>query len=292
VGTCTPTTQAGCTSPGTWSGAGTNCLPNRCFLPNFVLVLAGTFLMGSPVGEPGRVSDETQHTVVLTDSLYVCKHEVTQSEWRSVMGWNESAYPGDNRPVEEVTWFDAVTYCNDLSSRDGYDAVYAITGVTSSGNHITAATVTLIPNANGYRLLTEAEWEYTCRATSISAFCNGGVTNVGLNCSPLDPNLDAVGWYCGNSSNTTHDVEGKSANLWGLKDMHCNVQEWCWDWYAAAYPSGPVSDPVGPASGSYRVLRGGSLLSYARNSRSAVRIGNVPSRRYYNIGLRVAKAAP
>lgn len=257
-----------------------------------MLVLAGTFLMGSPVGEPGRVSDETQHTVVLTDSLYVCKHEVTQSEWRSVMGWNESAYPGDNRPVEEVTWFDAVTYCNDLSSRDGYDAVYAITGVTSSGNHITAATVTLIPNANGYRLLTEAEWEYTCRATSISAFCNGGVTNVGLNCSPLDPNLDAVGWYCGNSSNTTHDVEGKSANLWGLKDMHCNVQEWCWDWYAAAYPSGPVSDPVGPASGSYRVLRGGSLLSYARNSRSAVRIGNVPSRRYYNIGLRVAKAAP
>jgi formylglycine-generating enzyme required for sulfatase activity len=254
-----------------------------------VLVPAGTFTMGSPVGEPGRVSDETQHSVTLTDSVFVCTHEVRQSEWQSVMGWNESWFLGSDRPVEEVTWFDAAQYCNSLSARDGYSAAYAITGVVHGGNHITDATVTLVPSANGYRLLTEAEWEYACRASSSAAFCNGAITV--LSCG-VDPNLTLVGWYCGNASGATHDVEGKGANAWGLKDMHGNVQEWCWDWYAG-YPSGPVSDPVGPASGSYRVLRGGSWLAYSQGCRSALRIGgNVPSRRYYNIGLRVAKAAP
>ena len=244
--------------------------------------------MGSPAAEPGRVSDETQHAVTLTQPVYVCKHEVTQAEWQSVMGWNGSVFLGANRPVEEVTWFDAVKFCNNLSLRDGYTSVYAITNVTSSGDHITGATVTLIPGANGYRLPTEAEWEYACRATSTTAFCNGGLTV--LACG-VDPNLAAVGWYCGNSSWVSHDVEGKSANLWGLMDMHANVQEWCWDWYAA-YPSGSVTDPGGPASGTNRILRGGSWLSNSQYARSAVRIGNVPSRRDYNIGLRLAKAAP
>ena len=274
-------------------GADTNCLPSLCFLPDFVLVPAGSFTMGSPPEEPGRVSDENQHTVTLTDSLYVCRHEVRQAEWDSVMGWNESTFQGPDRPVEQVTWFDAVKFCNNLSSRDGYTPVYAITGVAFTGNHIRDAAVQLNASANGYRLLTEAEWEYACRATSTTAFCDGGVTNVSTtDCLPPDLNLDPVGWYCGNASNRTHDVGGKGANRWGLKDMHGNVQEWCWDWWAASYLSGSLSDPVGPDSGQYRILRGGSYLSYALNGRSAVRIGNVPWRRSFNIGLRVAKAAP
>jgi formylglycine-generating enzyme required for sulfatase activity len=244
--------------------------------------------MGSPEGEPGHFSNETQHSVTLTDSLYVCRHEVTQSEWLSVMEVNDSWFQGSDRPVEEVTWFDAVQFCNSLSGRDGYNAAYRISDIVTSGNHIIEATVTLATHANGYRLLTEAEWEYACRASSTTAFCNGGIT--GLACND-EPNLTQVGWYCGNAAAATHDVEGKSANAWGLKDMHGNVQEWVWDWYAA-YPAGPVTDPAGPDTGSQRIQRGGSWLSSSQSCRSAVRTGNVPGSRDKNVGLRLAKSVP
>jgi formylglycine-generating enzyme required for sulfatase activity len=233
-----------------------------------VLSPAGTFIMGSPTSEPGRYNDETQHEVTLTKAIYVSTYEVTQSEWQAVMGWNESFIQGAAKPVETLTWYDAVSYCNQRSTLDGYAPVYTIAGATYSGNHITSATVTWNQAANGYRLLTEAEWEYACRATSTTAFCNGAITNIA--CSPLDPNLDLVGWYCGNASSVTHDVGGKTANFWGLKDMHGNVWEWCWDWYGT-YPAGPLTDPTGPASGSYRVIRGGGWYDSAQNCRSANR---------------------
>jgi formylglycine-generating enzyme required for sulfatase activity len=160
---------------------------------------------------------------------------------------------------------------------------------TYIGNHISIATVTWNQAANGYRLLTEAEWEYACRATSTTAFCNGSITRPF--CSPLDPNLDQVGWYCGNASSATHDVGSKTANAWGLKDMHGNVWEYCWDLYGD-YPAGPLTDPTGPVSGFNRVIRGGSWTADPRYCRSA--------RRYYtftpgdwpgNFGLRVARTA-
>ena len=289
-GACTITTQGACAF--TWLGAGVACNTVTCPVPpltGIVLVPAGTFIMGSPTGEPGRYSNETQHEVTLTKAIYVSTHEVTQSEWQVVMGWNTSYFSGVNRPVETLTWYDAVSYCNQRSTLDGFAPAYTITGATYIGNHITGATVTWNQAANGYRLLTEAEWEYAARATSTTAFCNGAITNI--ICSPLDPNLGQVGWYCGNASSTTHDVGGKMANAWGLKDMHGNVWEWCWDSYGI-YPTGPVTDPTGPAFGSARVVRGGSWGNDARYCRSACRNIITPDDMYYGFGLRLSRTAP
>ncbi|MFH1834058.1 MAG: SUMF1/EgtB/PvdO family nonheme iron enzyme, partial [bacterium] len=143
TGACTITTQAACMF--TWLGVGVACNTVTCPVPppaGMVLIPAGTFTMGSPTDEPGRYSDETQHEVTLTHAIYVSTYEVTQSEWQAVMGWNESYFPGANRPVETVTWYDAVSYCNQRSTGEGLSAAYTITGATYSGNHITGATVT------------------------------------------------------------------------------------------------------------------------------------------------------
>lgn len=290
AGTCTVTTQAACISPSTWLGAGTSCSPNPCTAPpGMVRISAGTFTMGSPTGEPGRWSDETQHQVTLTKAIYVSTYEVTQPEWQSVMGWNESYFPGTGKPVQTVTWYDAVSYCNQRSGRDGYTPAYAITGATMDGNHVTNATVTWNQAANGYRLLTEAEWEYACRATSPTAFCNGPITNLANECGD-DPGLDLVGWYCGNASFTTHDCGGKTANAWGLKDMHGNVWEWCWDWYGDY--TGDATDPLGPPSGSFRVFRGGDWDREARFCRSAYRNCIYPDYHGDDTGLRLARTSP
>jgi formylglycine-generating enzyme required for sulfatase activity len=211
------------------------------------------------------------------------------------MGWEDSRFQGTGKPVEQVTWYDAVSYCNQRSTREGCIPVCTITGVTMDGSHITYATVTWNQAANGYRLLTEAEWEYACRATSTTAFCSGAITDT--YCSPLDPNLDHVGWYCGNASDTTHDCGGKTANAWGLKDMHGNVWEWCWDWYGDY--AGDATDPPGPPSGSYRVIRGESYfsLSHALRCHCATREYTYPSIGFSTfggnvVGLRLARTSP
>jgi formylglycine-generating enzyme required for sulfatase activity len=253
------------------------------------LAPAGTFTMGSPADEPWRAPDETQHEVTLTRSFYISTHEVTQSEWEAVMGWNDPMFPGPNLPVEGVNWYDAVAYCNLRSTQEGLTAPYTMTDVVYIYHHIAYATVAWNQAADGYRLPTEAEWEYACRATSTSAFCNGGITD-GY-CSPLDPNLDQVGWYCGNSWQMTHDVGGKAANAWGLQDMHGNVWELCWDWMGD-YPAGPVTDPTGPEPSSGRVLRGGCYWYEALHCRSASRGSRGPGTDTYNIGFRVCRTAP
>ncbi|MBW2633820.1 MAG: SUMF1/EgtB/PvdO family nonheme iron enzyme, partial [Deltaproteobacteria bacterium] len=194
----------------------------------FNLIPAGTFTMGSPTGELGRYSDETEHEVTLTQSFYMQTTEVTQGQWQAVMGSNPSSFDscGSDCPVEMVSWNDIQIFLSNL-------------------NAIGEGT---------YRLPTEAEWENTARAGSITALANG---NISVTDCSYDENLDALGWYCYNSNSATHIVAQKIANDWGLYDMHGNVYEWCQDWYGA-YPSTPVTDPTGSASGSERVIRGGS----------------------------------
>ena len=219
----------------------------------FVWIEPGTFVMGSPRGEPERYSDEVQHTVTLTQGFWLSDHEVTQAEYQAVMGSNPSRFRGDTLPVETVSWDDAVLYCQNLTERE------------RAAGRITAQ--------QAYRLPTESEWEYAARAGTTGA---------------RHGELDAIAWYSGNSGGQTRPVKQKQPNAWGLHDMLGNVWEWCEDWYWA-YPTGSVTDPTGPGSGSLRVRRGGSwILDGGGVARSADRNGSVPGDRYSHLGFRPA----
>lgn len=230
----------------------------------FVYINPGTFMMGSPSSEPGRFSGEKLHRVTLTRGFYMQTTEVTQGQWRAVMGSNPSKFKncGDSCPVEKVSWNDAQVFIQKLNRKE---------------------------RTNKYRLPTAAEWEYAARAGSTTAFANGGISD--LLCD-YDSNLDAMGWYCGNSNERTHPVAQKQPNAWGLYDMHGNVLEWCqdWDlyWYVEKNPVSFVIDPTGPSSGSRRVNRGGSWGAFAWACRSAVRGRNEPGNRSYVLGFRLA----
>ena len=218
----------------------------------FVWIEPGTFVMGSPADEPDRVSDELQHTVTLTQGFLLSDHEVTQAEYRAVMGNSPSRFKGDTLPVDSVSWNDAVLYCQKLTERE------------RAAGRITAQ--------QAYRLPTEAEWEYAARA---------GTTGIRYG------ELDAIAWWGGNSGGQTHPVKGKQANAWGLHDMLGNVWEWCGDWYGA-YPTGSVTDPTGPGSGFGRVCRGGGRGNGAGSARSAKRFRGDPGDRFSYLGFRPA----
>ncbi|MEE4357395.1 MAG: formylglycine-generating enzyme family protein [Desulfococcaceae bacterium] len=233
----------------------------------FNRIPAGTFMMGSPSTEPGRDSDEVQHQVTLTNDFYMQTTEVTQGQWQAVMGSNPSYFPacGSNCPVENVSWYDVQTFITALNAR----------------------------GEGTYRLPTDAQWEYAARAGSTTAFYNGSITNTGT--TPLDPNLDAIGWYGGNSAVTytpnyygqgTHPVAQKQPNAYGLYDMSGNVGEWCQDWYQN-YSTASVTNPTGPSTGTYRVLRGRAWTSYAADCRSAFRSEGSPSNRRKHNGFRL-----
>jgi len=217
----------------------------------FVFIKGGTFIMGSPAEESGRSSNEIQHRVTVS-SFYMGRYEVQQSDYEEVMGANPSSTKGFNLPVTDVSWFDAVEYCNRLSQRDGLTPAYTISG---SGDN---RTVTWNRNANGYRLPTEAEWEYSCRAGTTTAYNTGETIS------------NDTGWYDKNSGDRTHPVGEKPANAWGLYDMHGNVSEWCWDWHGD-YSTSNQTDPVGASSGSIRVVRGGHWSYSVQGVRSAYR---------------------
>ena len=247
----------------------------------FVRVEPGTFNMGSPEDEPGRSSSEARHEVTLTQGFFLAETEVTQAEWVSVMGDNPSHYAGcEDCPVENVTWKDAVDYCNRLSAQDGLEPAYRVDGEDVMWDEA----------KDGYRLPTEAEWEYACRAGSSTPFYSGEITN--FLCYPLDSNLDQIGWYCGNTSPAgTRSVGQESPNAWGLYDTNGNVWEWGWDWYGD-YPPGPAIDPRGPEAGSTRCLRGGGWLAQARNCRSASRGRADPDFYHQSYGFRLTRSAP
>lgn len=228
-----------------------------------VWIKPGTFLMGSPASELGRGDDETQHSVTLTKGFYMGVHEVTQAEYQSVLGNNPSAFTGDaNRPVEQVTWSQATTYCATLTNIE-----------QAAGR---------IPSSWSYRLPTEAEWEYCCRAGArTTRFGYGDDLNAAA--------LTNYAWYSSNSGNTTHPVEQKHGNAWGLMDMHGNVFEWCLD-YFDAYPAGSAIDPQGPKTGTWRASRGGSWGYNASFCRSAQRGSNNPDLVSSYFGFRVVLA--
>jgi formylglycine-generating enzyme required for sulfatase activity len=245
--------------------------------PGMVRIEGGTFAMGSPASEPERADDELQHRVTVS-SFYMGKYEVTQKEWWDIMGYSTSSFSGDNLPVENVSWYDAVEYCNRRSRREGLTPAYTINGENVTWNR----------KANGYRLPTEAEWEYACRAGTTTPF------NTGNNITTGQANYNGNYPYNGNPRGTYRDkttpVGTFAPNAWGLYDMHGNVWEWCWDWYGE-YPCGAQTDPAGAGSGSVRVSRGGSWLYLARGLRSADRSWDGPVIRYDNLGFRLARNA-
>jgi formylglycine-generating enzyme required for sulfatase activity len=236
-----------------------------------VQIPGGVFMMGSPPSEAGRFDEEVQHSVTVS-SFYISPYEVTQKEYQEAMGTNPSYFKGDTLPVEGVSWFDAVEYCNKRSQRERLSPAYTISG---SGD---SRTVTWNRNANGYRLPTEAEWEYACRAGTTTAYNTGG------SISQSQANYDGVDPL---QNNTTH-VGSYEANPWGLYDMHGNVWEWCWDWYDS-YSTESQTDPDGPVTGTHRVLRGGSWYNYGKDLRSAYRGNSPPSYRNDNLGFRLVK---
>jgi formylglycine-generating enzyme required for sulfatase activity len=241
-------------------------IPNALSVSDtMVLIPAGTFTMGSPITEENRLSNETQHQVTISKAFYLGKHEVTQAEWVAVMGNNPSDSQGANLPVELVNWYDVVEYCNRLSEQEGFTPAYTISGTNVTWNR----------TANGYRLPTEAEWEYACRAGTTTPYSS-------------ESSIDSVGWYSLNSGLIIHEVGTKPANAWGFYDMHGNVEEWCWDWYGD-YGTVAQTDPMGVSSGSNRVLRGGSSGSNGQYLRSAWRGDNAPSNRSNGIGFRLLR---
>ncbi len=246
---------------------------------DYVLIPPGAFTMGSPIDEPAHDDHETLHAVTLTQGFYMATTEVTEEWWDVVMG---SGATTSQLPRASLSWDDAVAFCNQLSLDEELTPAYVINGPNGD--------VTWNREANGYRLPTEAEWEYACRAGSQEALCNGPITSAG--CEPLDPNLDQVGWYCGNSEYTDIDVGQKNANAWGLHDMHGNIWEWVWDGYREDYQNLPADDPAYDAEPvTNRVLRGGSWNNDSQHCRSALRHSAYPSRRHVRVGFRPVRSA-
>lgn len=244
--------------------------------PKMIPLMPGTFQMGSPATDANRFPNEQQHTAQLTTAFALSETEVTQMQYEQLMGMNPSQYKGDPKcPVDSVSWFDAVAYCNRLSVREGLLPCYQIDGLN----------VTLEQNlkCRGYRLPTEAEWEYAARANSAQYQLYAGSDTVG-----------DVAWYSTNAvmPNSPRPVRTKVPNSWGLYDLSGNVWEWVWDWYGE-YPMIPLSiNPIGPQSGSMRVVRGGSWGSVAQGARVAFRAGFATASRDGGVGFRLARSYP
>jgi formylglycine-generating enzyme required for sulfatase activity len=258
---------------------------------DMVRIAGGTFMRGSPASEAGRDDDETRHSVSISRPFYIGKYEVTQKEWVEVMGTNPSYFKGDNLPVENVSWYDAIEYCNKRSEREGLTLAYTIDKTRSDGNNTNGEddvkwVVTWNRSANGYRLPTEAEWELACRAGTSTPFYTGNnITTDQANCNGNYPYNNNAKGVC---REKTWAVGSGTPNPWGIYDMSGNVYEWCWDWYGS-YGSGSQTDPAGAPSGSVRVYRGGSWGHPVRFVRSAFRNNNTPSFRGDGLGFRILR---
>ena len=215
----------------------------------------GAFTMGSPADERDRHKAEGPRTeVTLTRGFWLGRTEVTQAQYTAIAGENPSHFTaaGPDAPAEHVSWLDATEYCRKLTARE-----------RAAGR---------LPAGYRYARPTEAQWEYAFRAGTTSNYVGSA---------------EAMAWTEKNSGGTTHVVDGKQPNDWGLYDMAGNVLEWCRDWYGN-YPGGPQTDPTGPGSGHFRIARGGSWRTPEHTGRAAARGGGSPGRRDYTLGFRLA----
>ncbi|KAB2908963.1 MAG: formylglycine-generating enzyme family protein [Ignavibacteriales bacterium] len=235
----------------------------------YVFVEGGTFLMGctSEQGYDCWQDEYPAHEVTLSD-FYISKYEVTQAQWDSIMPVNPSFYRGASLPVELISWYDAIEFCNKLSEKEGLKPAYSGTGTNITCNFY----------ANGYRLPTEAEWEYAAR---------GGRKSKNFKYSGSN-NIDLIAWYAGNSGYRPHDVGTKLPNELGIYDMTGNVWEWCWDW-KVGYSSRRQTNPIGGITGDQKALRGGSWFFAAQYARVSNRGDHWPVYGRNNLGFRLVR---
>ncbi|MDR2551905.1 MAG: formylglycine-generating enzyme family protein [Treponema sp.] len=242
--------------------------------PVMLPVRGGSFLMGS--NEGALAANERVHEVTVR-SFLISETEVTQELYVSVMNENPSFFKGGDLPVDSVSWMEAVLFCNALSLRFGFAPAYIVNGENVIWNQ----------ESRGYRLPTEAEWEYAARGgvygadgeALIRAFFAGGDASA-------DPR--EYGWFAQNSERKTHPVKGRKPNQLGIYDMSGNVWEWCWDLYGV-YPADPVSDYAGSDTGKNRIYRGGSYLNNLPQLRTTFRIWDAPAFKARSIGFRIAR---
>jgi formylglycine-generating enzyme required for sulfatase activity len=244
---------------------------------NMAYIKGGTFTMGSPGTEAESDFDEVLHQVTVS-SFFLGKYEVTQDEYQKIMNTDPSNFKGKELPVESISWYDAILFCNKLSQNHGLTPVYEVKGTGVMWDR----------NADGYRLPTEAEWEYACRAGTSTPY------NTGINITTEQANYDGTYPYNNNAQGAFHEktmpVGSYPANAWGLYDMHGNVFEWCWDWYAN-YVRGEQTDPTGPVSGTFRIIRGGSWVNGGSTLRSSCRGIFISGDGNERIGFRLARNA-
>jgi len=261
----------------TWANyLGRQVVETNSFGMKLILIPPGEFPMGSPPTESRRQKDELQHLVRITKPYFIGVHEVTQKEHQAVLGTNPSnksagkiqeGRTASQHPVEGVNWFEAVDFCNKLSAKEHLSPYYLQQGETVS-----------LLGGTGYRLPTEAEWEYACRAGTTTRWSFGD----------NERDLAHHAWFNSNAGGRTHRVAALSANPFGLYDLFGNVWEWCWDLHGE-YASGEATDTTGSPTESERVLRGGAFYSYAANCRSAYRRALPPINHSSFYGIRVAR---
>jgi formylglycine-generating enzyme required for sulfatase activity len=257
--------------------------------PKWLPIKAGVFFMGSPTTEPCRGANETRHQVTLTHGFEIQSTEVTQTQFVAALGYQPFSSCGPSCPVMNVSWYEAAAYANAISVKAKLGACYTCTGSLADVVCTIAAAYTTggktIYNCPGYRLPTEAEWEFSYRAGTTTALYDGALAG----CTASDANADKIAWY---GEKDAHPVGQKLANTWGLLDMAGNVYEWVNDYYVEDLGAVAVVDPVGASTDACRTVRGGSWQDSVGKVRAASRASDQPQNSYADYGFRVARTLP